>query len=172
MLLLSSGVRYRCEALSFTAPRNQLSRRSSPDMLTMRDTSSVYWFHAGDSVRVVDDVMKAGANLNGRTGTVIERWEKCDVDPTCCCAEQVDRGMAVLVEFQGSGDDGPFLHYFAEEELVIVKDDAEQTNSSKDEAPFDGMSCKAFKLQNLQMGKQAKRIAAFEESRTDNSSSK
>jgi hypothetical protein len=141
-------------------------------MLTMRDASCAYWFNVGDSVRVVDDVMKAGANLNGRTGTITETWEKCDVDPTCCCAEQVDRGMAVRVEFQGSDDDGSFLHYFAEEELVIVKDDAKETSNSKDEAPFDGMSCKAFKLQHLQMGEQAKRIAAFEESRTDNSSSK
>lgn len=161
-----------CQALSFSTSKNQLFRRSSPAVLTMRDASSAYWFNVGDSVRVVDDVIKAGANLNGRTGTVIERWEKCDVDPTCCCAEQVDRGMAVLVEFPGSGDDGPFLHYFAEEELVIVKHDAKETNNSKDETPFDGMSCKAFKLQHLQMGEQAKRIAAFEESRNDNSSLK
>lgn len=49
----------------------------------MRDRSSANWFNVGDSVRVVDDVMKAGTNLRGRVGTVIETWEKCDVDPTC-----------------------------------------------------------------------------------------
>lgn len=34
-------------------------------------------------------------------------------------------------------------------------------------AAFDGMSCKAFKLDQLKMGKQAQRIAAFEKSRTE-----
>lgn len=138
----------------------------------MRDASSAYWFNAGDSVRVVDDVMKAGANLNGRTGTVVQTWEKCDVDPACCCAEQVDLGMAVRVEFRGDGGKESFLHYFAENELVIVKDDpTERSNSYNQEVPFDGMSCKAFKLQHMKMGEQAKRIAAFEQSRTNNSTS-
>ena len=169
LLLLVTG----CKALSFTTQKNRLFRWSSPAVLTMRDASSAYWFNAGDSVRVVDDVMKAGANLNGRTGIVVQTWEKCDVDPTCCCAEQVDLGMAVRVEFQRDDGKESLLHYFAEEELVIVKEDAKETsNSNNGEVPFDGMSCKAFKLQYLQMGEQAKRIAAFEESRTNNSSSK
>lgn len=91
--------------------------------VSMRDASASYWFRVGDRVRVVDDVPKAGANLRHRIGTVVETWEKCDVDPTCCCAEQVDAGMAVRVEFRGTEADGDvagagFFHYFAESELV------------------------------------------------------
>ena len=140
--------------------------------VTMRDTSGAYWFSTGDSVRVVNDVMKAGASLKGRVGTVVETWEKCDVDPTCCCAEQVDTGMAVRVEFHGTERDGSetgsFLHYFAEEELTKVKvDEVTGTSNTKGQLPFNGMSCKAFKLDQLQMGEQARRIAAFEQTRTD-----
>jgi hypothetical protein len=80
---------------------------------------------------IVDDVEKSGVNLQRRVGRVTETWEKCDVDPTCCCAEQVDLGMAIQVEFPGplsgcdhvdSDGDGAsessFSHYFAEEELI------------------------------------------------------
>jgi hypothetical protein len=70
--------------------------------------------------------------------------------------------MAVRVEFPGSEEspqaDGSFLHYFAEEELEKVV--IEQTQQA-----FHGLSCKAFKLDQLQMGEQARRIAAFEASR-------
>jgi hypothetical protein len=52
--------------------------------LTMRDASSAYWFAKGDTVQVVQDVIKANYSLKDRTGTVVETWEKCDVDPTCC----------------------------------------------------------------------------------------
>jgi hypothetical protein len=88
----------------------------------MRDSSVAYWFSVGDSVQVVEDVMKAERNLRGWRGRVVETWEKCDVDPTCCCAEQVDTGMAVRVQFeqqeQGEPNEEPFFHYFAESELV------------------------------------------------------
>ena len=71
--------------------------------------------------------------------------------------------MAVRVEFAGSEEssqaDGSFLHYFAEEELEKVV--IEQTTHQA----FDGLSCKAFKLDRLQMGEQAQRVAAFEASR-------
>lgn len=174
-----------CHALSFTHTQQRLAIVSRPTLghgihqdtrtravVTMRDASSAYWFSTGDSVRVVDDVVKAGASLKARVGTVVETWEKCDVDPTCCCAEQVDTGMAVRVEFQGTETDGSvsgtsFMHFFAEEELIKVKED--EKTASKEELPFDGMSCKAFKLDHLKMGEQAKRIAAFEQSRTDDS---
>ena len=88
--------------------------------ISRRDASASYWFQLGDTVKVVaDDVEKAGTNLRDRVGTVIETWEKCDVDPTCCCAEQVDVNMAVRVEFQGTEADPTimdqsFRHYFAE----------------------------------------------------------
>ena len=93
----------------------------------MRDLSASYWFSVGDSVRVVaDDVEKAGVNLQDRVGKVVQTWEKCDVDPTCCCAEQVDPNMAVRVEFEGTEADPTmagtsFMHYFGEAELIKVK---------------------------------------------------
>ena len=116
----------------------------------MRDRSSSYWFSVGDRVTVVGDVWTGGGstaaasatndknhtNLKGRIGTVVETWEKCDVDPTCCCAEQVDTDMAVRVLFNDDDDDGgggtetdnekketaagaasSFYYYFAEDEL-------------------------------------------------------
>lgn len=107
--------------------------------LSMRDRSASYWFSLGDRVKVVDDVYTKTQNLKGRTGKVVETWEKCDVDPTCCCAEQVDTDMAVRVFFQNTNqnenenendsdnncndensDDGTFYYYFAEEELIKV----------------------------------------------------
>jgi hypothetical protein len=48
----------------------------------MGDHSSVSYFKVGDSVTVVDDVLKAGRNLRGLKGIVTETWEKCEVDPT------------------------------------------------------------------------------------------
>lgn len=98
-------------------------------LITMRDRSASYWFTVGDTVRVVaDDVEKAGFNLHHRVGRVVQTWEKCDVDPTCCCAEQVDLNMAVRVEFNGTESDPSvagtsFLHYFGEIELIQVKEE-------------------------------------------------
>ena len=93
-------------------------------VVTMRDRSASYWFSVGDRVRVVEDVVCSASsgfgsnnsisnkfNLKGAVGTVVETWEKCDVDPTCCCAEQVDTDMAVRVVFcndnkeEDDGDD-------------------------------------------------------------------
>ena len=88
-------------------------------------------------MKVVDDVHTNNQNLKGRTGKVVETWEKCDVDPTCCCAEQVDTDMAVRVFFenknmndtdngdnnennQNNVEDSSFYYYFAEEELAKV----------------------------------------------------
>lgn len=150
----------------FGAGKNvKISPKSS---LTMRDVSASYWFQVGQSVRVVDDVTKAGSNLRNCIGKVVETWEKCDVDPTCCCAEQVDTGMAVRVEFQGTeqdeSGDGSFYHYFAENELEKVEEPT-IIEAADSHVAFDGMSCKAFKLERLQMGQQARRLAAFEASR-------
>lgn len=118
----------------------------------MKDRSAAYWFTVGDSVAVVGDVIKAGCNVKGRHGKVLDTWEKCDVDPTCCCAEWVDTGMSIRVEFQGTASDengqGSFVHYFAEEELLKIQKEI-VTQVSVDTLPFDGMSCKAFKLEQL-----------------------
>ena len=90
----------------------------------MRDHSASYWFTAGQTVQVIDNITKAGQNLRGRVGVVQETWEKCDVDPTCCCAEQVESDLAVRVLFQGTEADadaeGSFLFHFNEEELETV----------------------------------------------------
>lgn len=163
--------------------RQGLSRNKGP-ILIMRDKSSSYWFHVGDTVRVVsDNVYKAGVNLQGRVGIVKETWEKCDVDPTCCCAEQVDENMAVRVEFDGMKDDDPlvagttntFTHYFAEEELVKVaeqegdldftsgSDKNSDTISGGGPVAFDGMSCVDLKLNHLQSASSKPRgIASYE----------
>lgn len=137
----------------------------------MRDASASYWFQVGDRVEVVEDVLKAGVNLRGSCGTVKETWEKCDVDPTCCCAEQVDTGMAVRVAFAATDDhdddgNGGFLHYFAEDELVKVTETAESADpsSTAERLPFDGMSCVAFKLEQLESSK-PRGIASFEPSK-------
>ena len=139
----------------------------------MKDNSSANAFSVGDRVRVVDVVEKAGINLQGRVGTVKETWEKCEVDPTCCCAEFVDDSYAVHVTFDtDQATDGPitteatFVHYFAERELIedkMMENDL-PTNVDEQQAPvpFDGMSCQAFKLDQLKMGQQAQRIAKYE----------
>ena len=76
-------------------------------LLVMRDKSACYWFAINDRVRVVEDVYinHQKTNLKHRVGTVIQTWEKCDIDPTCCCAEQVDTNYAVRVEFVIVPDD-------------------------------------------------------------------
>jgi len=73
--------------VSLLSPVSSSQRRGgggggSVSRLQMRDTSASYWFRLGNSVRVVDDVDKAGHNLKHRLGKVVETWEKCDVDPT------------------------------------------------------------------------------------------
>lgn len=150
----------------------------------MRDGSASYWFQVGDAVRVCAPVVKSGVDLRGRVGIVREAWEKCDVDPTCCCAEQVDRNMAVRVEFPGALDDGDdhdrlsgssssstFSHYFGEDELVKVVADSlgrSKNQSTAAESPpagsvaFDGIGCAAFKLEALQIESKKRKLASFD----------
>jgi hypothetical protein len=74
-------------------------------------------------------------------------------------------GMAVRVEFSGTEQDetssasSTFYHYFAEAELLKVEENVANP------VAFDGMSCTSFKLDQLKMGHQAQRLAAFEASR-------
>jgi len=156
------------------------ARNKFSGLLKMRDSSCAYWFKVGDFVRVVEDVYKGGnINLRDRIGKVIETWEKCEVDPTCCCAEQVDLGMAVHVRFERDLNEclegvqhsflkqDFFVHYFAEEELIKVKDH-QQTNGwveepkDRNELPFDGLSCQQYKLQQLGVEGKSRKIASFE----------
>ena len=192
--------------------KTKINRHSA--ILHMVDHSCVNWFAVGDCVKVNDDVIKAGINLKDRVGTVIETWEKCEVDPTCCCAEQVDTGMAVRVRFEdvdskvtmslarnkqnnrnmkNENDEGSplfvetfFTHYFAEEELIKIKPDKkndsknanidndsndiadkfEKETLSNEQIPFDGLSCKEFKLKNIGQSK-PRRIASYEPGRLE-----
>jgi hypothetical protein len=67
------------------------------DMLYMRDGSTAEnYFSLGDKVRVVKDMWHYNNIGNGEkfssigmSGIVTDVWEKCDVDPHCCCAELV-----------------------------------------------------------------------------------
>lgn len=128
--------------------RKKLVTRS---LVTMRDRSSSYWFAPGDQVEVMENVVKASCNLQGRVGVVVESWEKCDVDPTCCCAEQVEVDLAVRVKFLGSersgNDEGSFEFGFNENELqkVVIGSPI----------PFDGMTCKAFKIEQMEAQRDA-----------------
>jgi hypothetical protein len=110
------------------------SRPVCGNLLQMKDASCSYWFHVGDAVQVATSVEKAGVDLKGRVGTVTETWEKCSVDPTCCCAEFVDENFAVTVMFEGKLDsenlsqtglileiEQHFTHHFNEDELVKVE---------------------------------------------------
>ena len=157
-------------------------RKRTRTMVQMKDASCAYWFQVGDKVKVSSSVIKGGVDLKGRLGVVTNTWEKCDVDPTCCCAEFVDDNFAVTVKFEGKLDLGgdtssdefikgidTFTHYFNEQELTKMKEEdmQEEEKDIPSSAAFDGMSCKAFKLDQLKMGKQAQRIAAFEKSRTE-----
>jgi len=94
----------------------------------MKDSSCSYWFQIGDTVQVSTSVKKAGIDLKGRIGKVVETWEKCSVDPTCCCAEFVDDNFAVSVQFEGKLN-------LQEEEKEEEDDDGNSGNSNSRRSP-------------------------------------
>jgi hypothetical protein len=168
---------------AWTIARNRKCQKAT--QMFMRDGSASYWFKVNDRVRVVDNVWKGGINLRGMEGRVVETWEKCDVDPTCCCAEQVDANMAVRVQFprtfhNSSSHDSSkttagfqstesFMHYFAEAELLLSDSIATDADDSASTLAFDGMSCTAFKLEQLHVGlNKPRKIASFDASRISN----
>ena len=102
--------------------------------LSMRDSSSVTWFKAGDRVRVTESVVARGEDLLGRTGTVTETWTKCEEDPHCCCAELAEETAAVHVRFS-SGDGASFEYYFAESELAREKTPEASSELAREKAP-------------------------------------
>jgi hypothetical protein len=53
----------------------------------------------GAWVLVSDNVVSGGVNLKGMQGKVVYAWEKCEVDPTCCCAELSMEDASVQVPF-------------------------------------------------------------------------
>mmetsp|Transcript_7585 Transcript_7585/g.16380 ORF Transcript_7585/g.16380 Transcript_7585/m.16380 type:complete len:292 (-) Transcript_7585:346-1221(-) len=111
--------KYNHNHANVLTPPSSTTKHASTVVTTMRDRSASYWFSVGDRVRVVEDVVCSSSsvsglgsnsnnskfNLKGRVGTVVETWEKCDVDPTCCCAEQVDTDMAVRVAFYNNKEE-------------------------------------------------------------------
>jgi len=174
--------RANCRFLHSSTPTCSTKRLPTKrgQTLQMKDASCAYWFNVGDKVKVTSSVIKAGVDLQGRVGDVIQTWEKCDVDPTCCCAEFVDDNFAVTVKYEGKVDPASgateegfntgidtFTHYFNEDELVKVQKHEMKEESASASVAFDGMSCKAFKLDQLKMGQQAQRIAAYEASKQE-----
>lgn len=104
------------QALRLTQ-RPTTRRRTSRTVVAMRDSSSVTWLKNNDRVKVIESVMSRGEDLKGRTGTVTMAWEKCEVDPHCCCAELAEEDVAVHVDLDPP-DARPY--YFAEHELAKV----------------------------------------------------
>ncbi|KAK1745691.1 hypothetical protein QTG54_003615 [Skeletonema marinoi] len=105
----------------------------------MADHSAVTSLSVGDAVTVVQDVLKAGKNLRGLSGTVIETWEKCDV---------IQR---VVVQ---------------KAELVKMKEEECERNLTMEALRRLRLwTILHGQVDKLKMGEQAKRIAKFEESR-------
>lgn len=90
----------------------------------MRDSSSVTWFRDGDRVRVAASIAVNGIDLKGQEGVCVDVWEKCEVDPHCCCAELAEEMVAVTVHFAHLN----ITYYFAEDELQRAPS-ANRTNS-------------------------------------------
>mmetsp|Transcript_18230 Transcript_18230/g.18295 ORF Transcript_18230/g.18295 Transcript_18230/m.18295 type:complete len:128 (+) Transcript_18230:89-472(+) len=81
------------------------SRLTIKGNLVMKDASTIGYFRIGDSVRIISDVPHRSQNgtsfcSNGFTGKVVEVWEKCEVDPHCCCAE-LAFDAPIQVQFTG-----------------------------------------------------------------------
>ena len=68
-------------------------RHHAANFFILKDASiASAFFKVGDRVQVCADVFhrdSIGAIFNSRNliGRISEVWEKCDVDPHCCCAE-------------------------------------------------------------------------------------
>lgn len=94
------------------------SRRPARFALVMKDRSMVSYFQEGDLVQVsCDDVRRQGSALAGFCGVVTDAWVKCEVDPHCCCAEQVEDSHAVTVGFKFAQFTQGYSYLFAEAEL-------------------------------------------------------
>lgn len=154
--------------------------------LYMRDTSMSYWFTVGDQVQVTKDVFMTTTNQNDgdnrnrinlrhRIGIVLETWEKCDVDPTCCCAEQVDTNMSVYVQLRSDVDPNKDVttnvrYYFSEDELMKINPledrnevESSHNNNNNNNVPFNGFSCVAFKSNLIKQNQQQpRRIASYD----------
>lgn len=97
--------------------------------ISMRDGSTASIFFAiGDRVRIVKDVWHRPKSLPPFTsiemiGTVCDIWEKCEVDPHCCCAE-LAFDAPVQVRFAGSHydlDTDNWTAHFALDEIRLIE---------------------------------------------------
>ena len=95
----------------------------------MRDGSTASVFFAiGDRVKIVKDVWHRPKSLPPFTsiemiGTVCDIWEKCEVDPHCCCAE-LAFDAPVQVRFAGSqydADTDNWTAHFALDEICLIE---------------------------------------------------
>jgi hypothetical protein len=106
-------------------------------ILLMKDgsTASTY-VTVGSRVRVCKDVWHSPLhasrfNANGLVGTVTSIWDKCEVDPHCCCAELAHEAP-IEVSFAIDPSNGsmcmthsnPWKAQFALDELLCVHDAA------------------------------------------------
>jgi hypothetical protein len=103
----------------------QYSKKNS---ILMRDGSTASVFFAiGDKVRIIKDVWHHPKSLPPFTsikmiGTVCDIWEKCEVDPHCCCAE-LAFDAPVQVRFAGSqydADTDNWTAHFALDEILLI----------------------------------------------------
>lgn len=111
-------------------------KQSRGTILFMKDgsTASTY-VSVGSRVRVCKDVWHSPLhasrfNANGLVGTVTSVWDKCEVDPHCCCAELAHEApieVSFIVDDPSNGSMGmtcstPWKAQFALDELFCVHD--------------------------------------------------
>ena len=95
----------------------------------MRDASTASaYFNINDKVKVIKNVYHYPKNNGqfssfGLSGTVVDVWDKCEVDPHCCCAELAfDAPIEVKFEgYQYHNNISSWTAHFALDEIEHVK---------------------------------------------------
>jgi len=103
---------------------NRVNRHS----ISMRDGSSrAVFYQIGDKVKVVENVYHSPPynekfNSLGLEGIVKDIWEKCEIDPHCCCAELAfDAPIEVLFNNNLYYPDKPqWTGFYSEDEIQKV----------------------------------------------------
>lgn len=73
----------------------------------------------GEVVRVCKEVRAKGLpDTCGLTGTVVDVWTGCEVDPACCCNELATAPITVRLHPEGTADE--WWGYYAKSELVVL----------------------------------------------------
>ena len=102
-------------------------RRTNGDLLMRDGSTAAVFFAIGDKVCVTNDVIHNPKGLpsfssKGLIGSIKDIWEKCEVDPHCCCAELAFEAP-IEVEFTGSQYDpslSKWTGFFAPDEIKKV----------------------------------------------------